>query len=98
LWGDSKGAFALPLSSRNAKNTRLVDWLVVVISIDLKRLQAQSSNQRAGERSGSPTQFNNDALKTQTPMIALSMVVMEMNKILLKMLQRSSPAAVMGAA
>jgi hypothetical protein len=33
LWGGDKGALALPPNSRNAKNTRLVDWLVDVISI-----------------------------------------------------------------
>jgi hypothetical protein len=49
LWGDDRGAFALPSSSSNAKNTRLIDWLVDVISIDLKRLQAQR-NQVAGTK------------------------------------------------
>jgi class 3 adenylate cyclase len=49
LWGDEKGAFAIPPNSRNAKNTRLVDWLIDVISIDLKRLQAQRK-QLAGTR------------------------------------------------
>lgn len=56
LWGDDKGAFALPPNSRNEKNTRLVDWLVDVISIDLKRLQAQRKQLAGTKRVTNPAE------------------------------------------
>ena len=56
LWGDEKGFLALPPSSRNAKNSRLVDWLADLLATSVRRLIAErdgSASQSKGPSSHS---------------------------------------------